>query len=60
VIACDEEATRVYLDTSGDRLVEFGVCTAHFIRLENGARPVVVTESCHLARPGGAPALLLE
>lgn len=44
VVGCGEPATGSYLHARDARLLEFGICTGHHARLQNGERPVVLAE----------------
>lgn len=60
VVGCDESAITSYLDARGSDLLEFSICPAHSMRLQTGARPVVVAEPVGLSDAHGHPALLLD
>jgi hypothetical protein len=60
VVGCNESAAGTYLDARGSQLLEFGICPAHHVRLQQGVQPVIVAERFGLADVDGHPALLLD
>lgn len=60
VVGCAEPATGSYLHARDVRLLEFSICAGHYVRLQNGAQPVIVTEGFGLAHADGDAVLILE
>jgi hypothetical protein len=57
---CEEAATGRHLHVGPDSAVAFRVCSAHFLRITGGERPVIVTEQFDRAEGDGRPALSFE
>lgn len=60
VVGCDEAATASYLDARDTRLLEFSICPGHHVRLQKGARPVIVAEGPGLSDVDGRAVLVLD
>ena len=57
-VDCDDVAAGQYLNLRQGAAIEFGVCTAHFARIEAGERPEIVSRQSQDGRDA-APALFL-
>jgi hypothetical protein len=59
-VGCEEEATGRYPHTWHNGAVAFIVCSAHFARITDGERPVIVTAHVDQSKSEGGRALLFE
>lgn len=60
VVGCNRPVTGRYLDARQEGAIEFGVCTAHFGRIETGEVPAVVAERFDLAELDGRLVLVMD
>lgn len=60
VVGCDKPATGSYLDARDSRVLEFGICADHHVRLQKGEQPVVVAERFGPSDFESRPVLILD
>lgn len=60
VAGCTDEATGTFLHARDARLLEFGVCSGHYVALQSGERPVVASDRVGPGDPNEEAVLILE
>lgn len=60
VVGCNKSAAQSYLRARDSQLLEFSICSVHYLRLPKGAKPVIVAERFGRSDGDGHPVLLLD